>query len=603
MAYKEGQLVRVDGVFETTAGVATDPSTVKLTVVPPVGQRIVYTYGVDAAVVKDSTGNYHVNVVASIPGTWIYWWHSEGTGQAADERSFTVEAAVGRDIPGRPHSLGVDYGQIQRAVGRMLGIHRDPGKWQDAERRDAADIIRSGLRRFYWPPPLPSSDDKAQPWSWSFLKAVATIDLTTGETRYNLPENFGELIDGGFTFTTNQQSVAMVSEEQIRQLQSQAARTGPPKYACIRVANSAGPTRYEAVFYPTPDDSYTVSYRYSVAPLDLCEASPYPLGGPQHAETILEACLSACEKTLEDSEGVHEKRFIECLARSIQADMSLSRPDENDAWPLENPAKGLGITKAYLSRLIGRQLGYGPHQAGWNHKQASEVAVALETGLRKFYAPPVLPNESYSWEWSFLCPLGSIVTNDEAYTYDLPDGFVTLAGPLTFAPGDGIICPPVQVVAEYQLRVQLQRATAAGRPLLAAVRPKPVNSGGTAGYEIQVWPQPDDAYELSFRYQVNPAGLPNEACLPYGGQQHAQTIIEACLAAAEEMTGTINGPHAAKFMECLIASVSVDRRLAPETLGYNRDLSDRPKHPLSGEPYWTWHDCDANVVTYNGNLY
>lgn len=620
MSYKQGQLVRVTGVFETSAGVATDPTTVKVTVVRPDGQRQTYTYVTDAQVIKASTGNYYIDLTASVPGTWVYWWHSEGTGVAADEKTFVVDAAAAADAPGDPESLGIDYGQLQRAVGRMLGIHRNPGSWQPNERADVHDIIRSGLRRFYWPPPLPlpeaeegkvvhisaTSLAERPTWSWSFLRANTTLGLVSGISTYNLPDNFGELLDTGFTFTTDQGGVAIVGEDAIRSLQSQAERSGAPQYAAVRAKTGGDRTKYEALFYPTPDSTYTLNYRYAITPNDLTEAKPIPWGGPQHAETILEAVLAAAEKTLNDEEGLHEKKFLECLTRSIQADKNLTKID-TDVWPLEDKAKGLGITKAYLKRLIGRLLGLGPHQALWNHNQASEVDLALQTGLRKFYAPCVLPGEKYSHEWSFLCPIGHVVTNDDVYRYDMPDGFVNIDGPLTFAPNSGVIFPPIELVPEYRIRQLLQRTTAAGRPTMGAVRMKPIDPAGGTNWELVVWPQPDDSYQLSFRYQVNPAAMENEACLPYGGQQHAQTIIEACLAAAEELGGmaagpVVNGPHAAKFLECLIASVSLDRRTgSPETVGYNRDRSDRGGD--SDGAFHNWHDCDANLVTYNDQLY
>lgn len=619
MAYKQGELLRISGAFTTAAGVATDPTVVKVSVVRPDGQRQSYTYGTDSVVVKDSTGNYHIDVDGSVPGTWTYRWFSTGTGQAADDKTLIVLATLATDAPGEPESLGIDYSQLQRAVGRMLGVGRN-GQWQPNERADVHDIIRSGLRRFYWPPPLPlpeaaqgqvvhlsaSSLAERQTWSWSFLRANTTLDISSGTSTYNLPDDFGELLDTGFTFSTDQGGVAMVGEDAIRSLQSEAARSGPPQYAAVRVKTGGDRTRYEVLFYPTPDVAYTLNYRYSITPNDLSESRPIPWGGPQHAETILEAVLAAAEKTLNDEEGLHEKKFLECLTRSIQADKNLTKID-TDVWPLEDKAKGLGITKAYLKRLIGRLLGLGPHQALWNHNQASEVDLALQTGLRKFYAPCVLPGDKYSHEWSFLCPLGHVVTNDVVSEYDLPTGFVDIDGPLTFAPDERVIFPPIDLVPEYRIRQLFQRTTAAGRPTMGSVRMKPINPAGGTLYELILWPQPDDAYQLSFRYQVNPAAMENDACLPYGGQQHAQTIIEACLAAAEELGGmaagpVVNGPHAAKFLECLIASVSLDRRTgSPETVGYNRDRSDRVGE--GGEGFANWHDCDANLVTYNGLLY
>jgi hypothetical protein len=235
MPFTQGDLVRLDGIFRTAAGVLLDPTAVSVTVVRPDEQRNTYTYVTDADVVKDTTGTYHINVSASIPGTWRYWWHSTGTGQAGKEESFIVLAAKAANAPDKPSTLGVDFSQLQRYVGRHLGVGRDPGDWQPNEREDVADIIRSGLRRFYWPPPLPAPEGKpASPsYSWSFLRPVATLGLANGVSTYNLPDNFGELLDGGFTFTTNQQSISLIGEESIRQMQSQAARSGPPKYAAM----------------------------------------------------------------------------------------------------------------------------------------------------------------------------------------------------------------------------------------------------------------------------------------------------------------------------------------------------------------------------------
>jgi hypothetical protein len=361
-------------------------------------------------------------------------------------------------------------------------------------------------------------------------------------------------------------------------------------------------TQYEALFYPTPDSTYTVSYRYSLTPPDLSEQQPIPLGGPQHGETIIEACLSAAEKLNQDTEDIHERRFLECLARSIQADQNLNRVPDEQAWPLENAASDLGITKAYLKRLIGRQLGFGPHSAVWSHKQSEEIKLALETGLRKFYSPQVLPGEKYSYEWSFLRPTASLFANAYTYTYDLPPGFVSIEGPLTLAPAAGYMYPPIEVVGEHQIRVRLQASEAAGRPRMAAIRLKPIDPAGGTHWEILLWPPPDNTYQITYRYNVNPAMIPDEANLPYGGQQHAQTIIEACLAAAEEQNDKIEGPHGQLFVQALISSVSHDRRTgSPEKLGYNRDASDRPLAPYV--PFANWHDCDTNLVSYNDQLY
>jgi hypothetical protein len=90
MAYDLGDLVRISAAWTNTAGAATDPTAVFVQVKDPAGETTLYTYGTDAALVKDSTGNYHVDVDANLPGTWRYRFYSTGTGQGAEEARFSV---------------------------------------------------------------------------------------------------------------------------------------------------------------------------------------------------------------------------------------------------------------------------------------------------------------------------------------------------------------------------------------------------------------------------------------------------------------------------------------------------------------------------------
>jgi hypothetical protein len=607
VAYKQGAQPRITNVFKQS-GVAADPTTVKLTIVRPDGQRNTYTYLTDAQIVKASTGTYYIDLALDIPGTWTYRWFSEGTGKAADDKTLIVEANLATDAPGEAKRLGIDYFELQRAVGRELRIGRDPGTWQPNERRDVNDIIRSGTRRFYWHEPLTTSslqgkDGQVQKLkqtpvtSWSFMETTATISLVAATNLYPLPDDFGEMLRDEFIYTTDQQPIALVSYEQILKMQAKQTSSGPPKYAAISNIDATS-TQYQVTFYPTPDAAYTLKYTYSVSPKELNENNPIPLGGPIHAETILEACLAACEKVLHGTEGVHEKKFLECLARSIQADANLTKPTEDTPWPLEDKANGLNINKAYLKRRIGLQMEYGAHTALWNHKQASEVDLALETGLRKFYSPMVLPGEAYSYDWKFLKPIGTITTESGISSYDLPAGFICMEGPLTFAPDEGDFWPSLEIVPEYRVRQKLAQDSSSGRPRFAAIRVKPIDPAGGTRYEVLVSPPADGTYEISYRYQVNPAGMDNDACLPYGGQQHAQTLIEACLAAAEEQMDVKNGPHAQAFVLCLQASVSSDRKTsAAEFLGPNLDGSDRV-----GEWRESIRDTDW-ITTVNGVAY
>lgn len=605
--YQQGELAIVRGTFTNPeTGAPVDPSVVKVTIVSPDGQRNEYLYGTDAQVVKDSIGVYSIEVGCDIPGTFAYWWHSGGTGKAGDERTFTVTAAIGADPPGAPGTLDLTYPQILREVGRLVG-QREPNKWPPEMRGDVADIIRSGLRRFYWSPVLPNADGKgATVHTWSFLTATSTISLAANDSMYALPDDFGEMLDGVFTHAAgsgaSKPPIGIIKEEQLRQLQAAANVTGTPKYAAIRQV-AGTPMRYEALFYPTPDAAVTLTFDYSIAPPDLSETHPHPYGGPQHAETILEAILAEAEKKLLDErDGLHEKLFLECLARSITADRNLNNASDESPWPLDEgvPADGLNVTKAYLKRVIGRKLGYGTHPGTWSHAQASDVNGVLEAGLRKFYNPMVLPGERTPHEWSFLRPVHYLTTAGDVSRYDLPDDFSIIDGPIIHAPTAATIYAPIPIVGESQVRMRQEAQLGSARPQIAAVRPKPIDASGITRWELIMHPTPDGTYSLSFRYQSNPTAMPEDACLPYGGQPHAQTVVEACLCAAEEQMaslGTLTTKqlvHGQKFLECLTRSIGHDRKASsPTTLGRNTDASDMP---VEGN----WHETQSLIHTYNG---
>jgi uncharacterized protein YfaS (alpha-2-macroglobulin family) len=86
-----GEAVRVSMLFTNAAGAAADPTSVRFKYKDPEGLITALVYPTDVALVKDSTGNYHVDVDANKVGVWHWKAYSTGQGQAADEGSFTVE--------------------------------------------------------------------------------------------------------------------------------------------------------------------------------------------------------------------------------------------------------------------------------------------------------------------------------------------------------------------------------------------------------------------------------------------------------------------------------------------------------------------------------
>lgn len=216
-------------------------------------------------------------------------------------------------------SLKHSYDSIRRELGRMLGTGRDYTGWGTDVTQDAEDIIKSGLRSFYWP-----VGPDGQTHVWSFLRQLGTLELVTGIRGNDLPVDFGGFISGlNFDSGSGEVRVEQVPEEDVRAMYSAADASGAPKYFSLRVKRSPPPeeSQYEVLVYPVPDKSYTTTFRYAMIPSMLSADNLYPLGGAQHAETILEAILTAAEKTLNDTQDVHAKRFQACLAASMALDV------------------------------------------------------------------------------------------------------------------------------------------------------------------------------------------------------------------------------------------------------------------------------------------
>jgi len=93
--YLEGNKIRVSMAFTRTSdSAAVDPAAVLfLYRIGEAGTTTTLTYLTDAALVKDSTGNYHVDIDLTTPGP-LYWeWRGTGANQAANEGRFVVTAS------------------------------------------------------------------------------------------------------------------------------------------------------------------------------------------------------------------------------------------------------------------------------------------------------------------------------------------------------------------------------------------------------------------------------------------------------------------------------------------------------------------------------
>ena len=88
--YQKLDLRRISATFKNAAGSAADPSAVTFKYTKPSGTVTTLVYLTDGALVKDSTGNYHVDLSLTEPGRWFYQWKGTGTVEEVEEGEFEV---------------------------------------------------------------------------------------------------------------------------------------------------------------------------------------------------------------------------------------------------------------------------------------------------------------------------------------------------------------------------------------------------------------------------------------------------------------------------------------------------------------------------------
>ena len=88
--YQKGDTAVVSAAFKNAAGAPADPTVVRFKSTKPSGTTTTLVYLTDAALVKDSTGNYHVDLSATEAGIWFYRFEGAGAVETAEEGEFTV---------------------------------------------------------------------------------------------------------------------------------------------------------------------------------------------------------------------------------------------------------------------------------------------------------------------------------------------------------------------------------------------------------------------------------------------------------------------------------------------------------------------------------
>lgn len=258
------------------------------------------------------------------------------------------------------------------------------------------------------------------------------------------------------------------------------------------------------------------------------------------------------------------------------------------------PESSLAATWDELRQRVAFDRGYSTDPVTWDAERKTILEMVLRSGARLFYKPR--PLNSPPHEWSFLKPEFDLVLPNAQDDVELPAGFGFLVGDLYFVDPTTWWSVPIERKNYGMISMFRQQGPLiTSRPTHCAIVPNH-NPGVTKGQrsKLLLYPRPDREYTVTGRYSVLPEALDPSHPFPYGGAAHAETLIQACLAASEQLNGT-PGPHSAHFAECLAASIEYDRRVGTQSID-NQDGRRRGGRDGNNDGIVPW----AQLTTYNG---
>jgi hypothetical protein len=140
-----------------------------------------------------------------------------------------------------------------------------------------------------------------------------------------MPDDFfGELLTpwtyniGGPRLT-----VETVSEYEIRELRAGANTTGTVSNCAFRpintVATSSG-SRWEALFWPSPASTNTLTAIYKRFPQKLSSGTDRSVAGYQHDDAVMQAIIAEAERQKGDVSGPRNQEYQVALKRSLATD-------------------------------------------------------------------------------------------------------------------------------------------------------------------------------------------------------------------------------------------------------------------------------------------
>lgn len=236
--------------------------------------------------------------------------------------------------------------------------------------------------------------------------------------------------------------------------------------------------------------------------------------------------------------------------------------------------------KTEVAEYLGWPIPVAP--ATWDPAVEAKIGRVIVRGLRQFYfGPHVLGKQTVTHSWSFLRPVTTLLTAVGIYQYELPNTVAQVEGDFTFA--TDYLGVHIRKIDEQEIRDLRQGDTTTGPPEVWAAVGKTADLVGTSGPRlyVQFWPTPDAIYTLGYRYLLVPPKMGDPVALIYPacGPEHAETLLESCLAIADRAYNSGRDGHWQTYLMLLASSVELDKKVtAPDWIGAAKRVGPTQRH-------------------------
>lgn len=253
--------------------------------------------------------------------------------------------------------------------------------------------------------------------------------------------------------------------------------------------------------------------------------------------------------------------------------------------PIATGESTLSVTRNDLRSAVARIMGWDRSAEDWEGDQIGDGAAMVAAAERRVYG---------AHQWSFLTPTREATLVVGEATYDLPEDFASMEGPIYYS-GDWSGYAPITQSSMSVIWTRRRQIVSVGLPTYYAWEPI-AQDGVTSGqrYALQFDIAPASAFTIRLRYRISPYAMSDTQSYPLGGERFAEVLRYAAISQAEIEWKGGAGPQTDHFNQLLAEAIAEDIRIGPKFLGRNLDYKRYPSLP------WMQHRQTGVPLYYNG---